>query len=93
MVSTIHLKHIVNMAPRELWGDEFNTMVDTFQPEHAMIQFHYATTEAPKYPLAGGGTISSTEAVLMDRAESVLASRIRIMRAAKFGWKTRRFKS
>lgn len=72
VVSTIHVKHIVKMAPRELWGDEFNTMIETFQPEHAMIQFHYATTEAPQYPLAGGGTISSTEAVLMDRAESVL---------------------
>jgi phytoene dehydrogenase-like protein len=72
VVSTIHVKHIVKMAPRELWGDEFNTMVETFQPEHAMIQFHYATTEAPQYPLAGGGTISSTEAALMDRAESVL---------------------
>src|SRR5579863_2089837 len=72
VVSTIHLKHIVNMAPRELWGEEFNTMVEAFQPEHAMIQFHYATTEAPKFPLAGGGTISSTEAVLMDRAESIL---------------------
>jgi len=72
VVSTIHLKHIVNMAPRELWGEEFNTMVDAFQPEHAMIQFHYATTEAPQYPLPGGGIISSTEAVLMDRPESVL---------------------
>jgi phytoene dehydrogenase-like protein len=72
VVSTIHLKHIVNMAPRELWGEEFNTMLDAFQPEHAMIQFHYATTEAPRYSVAGGGTISSTEAVLMDRPESVL---------------------
>ena len=72
VVSTIHVKHIVKMAPRELWGDEFTSMVDAFQPEHAMIQFHYATTEAPQYPLAGGGTLSSTEAVLMDRAESVL---------------------
>ncbi len=72
VVSTIHLKHIVKMAPRELWGDEFNTMIEAFQPEHAMIQFHYATKEAPAYPLAGGGTINSTEAVLMDRAESIL---------------------
>lgn len=72
VVSTIHLKHIVSMAPRELWGEEFHTMVDAFQPEHAMIQFHYATTEAPKYPLSGGGTISSVEAVLMERPESVL---------------------
>ena len=72
VVSTIHLKHIVNMAPSELWGEDFNSMVDAFQPEHAMFQFHYATTEAPKYPLASGGTISSTEAVLMDRPESIL---------------------
>src|SRR5580658_789920 len=72
VVSTIHVKHLIEMAPRELWGDEFNTMVDAFQPEHAMIQFHYATTEAPQYTVASGGTISSTEAVLMDRPESVL---------------------
>ncbi len=54
VISTVHLKHIVNMAPREMWGEEFNTMVEAFQPEHAMFQFHYATTEAPQYPLAGG---------------------------------------
>ena len=71
VVSTIHLKHLVNMAPRELFGAEFNRNLDAFLPEHAMFSFHYATSEAPKYPLAGGGTISSTEASLMERAESV----------------------
>ena len=72
VVSTIHLKHIVNMAPKELWGAEFTRNLETFQPEHAMFQFHYASKEAPKYPLMGGGTISSTEAVLMEQAESIL---------------------
>jgi phytoene dehydrogenase-like protein len=72
VVSTIHLKHIVNMAPRELWGEEFNRNLEAFQPEHAMFSFHYATSDAPKYPLAGGGTISSTEASLMEHPESVL---------------------
>src|SRR5665213_2790847 len=72
VVSTIHLKHIVNMAPRELWGEEFERNLETFQAEHAMFSFHYATSEAPKYPLAGGGTISSTEASLMEQPESVL---------------------
>lgn len=72
VVSTIHLKHIVNMAPRELWGEEFHRNLETFQAEHAMFSFHYATSEAPKYPLASGGTISSTEASLMEHPESVL---------------------
>jgi phytoene dehydrogenase-like protein len=72
VVSTIHLKHIVNMAPRELWGEEFHRNLEAFQPEHAMFSFHYATSDPPKYPLAGGGTISSTEASLMEHPESVL---------------------
>jgi len=72
VISTIHLKHIVNMAPRELWGEEFHRNLETFQAEHAMFSFHYATAEPPRYPLAGGGAISSTEASLMEHPESVL---------------------
>jgi len=72
VVSTIHVKHLVKMAPRELWGDEFNRDVEIFQPEHAMFSFHYATSEPPKYPLGGGQTISTTEAALMEHPESVL---------------------
>jgi phytoene dehydrogenase-like protein len=71
VVSTIHVKHIVNMAPRELWGDDFVRNLALFQPEHAMFSFHYATSEAPKYPLAGGGTISSVEAALLEQPESI----------------------
>ena len=65
VVSTLHVKHLVNMAPRELWGDEFVRDVEIFQPEAAMFSFHYATKEPPKYPLAGGGTISTNEAGIM----------------------------
>jgi len=57
-VSTIHIKHLVDMAPHPLWGEEFLQGVELFQPEHAMISLHYATTEPPKYPLPTGGTIS-----------------------------------
>src|SRR5258706_16170866 len=35
VVSTIHIKHLVNMAPRELWGDDFLEGVELFRPEHA----------------------------------------------------------
>jgi phytoene dehydrogenase-like protein len=72
VVSTIHLKHIVKMAPRELWGEEFLRGIDIFQPEAAMFSFHYALKEPPKYPLAGGGTISTDEAAIMEHPETVL---------------------
>ena len=72
VVSTIHVKHLVNMAPRELWGEEFTRNLEVFQPEHAMFSFHFATSDPPKYPLPGGGTISTVEASLMEHPESVL---------------------
>jgi phytoene dehydrogenase-like protein len=64
VVSTIHIKHLVDMAPREMWGEDFLEGVEMFQPEHAMISLHYATSEPPKYPLATGGTISTCEAAI-----------------------------
>jgi len=72
VVSTIHVKHLINMAPRALWGEEFNRDIEIYQPEHAMFSFHYATSEPPKYPLGGGQTISTTEAAVMEHPESVL---------------------
>jgi phytoene dehydrogenase-like protein len=64
VVSTIHIKHLVDMAPRELWGEDFLEGVELFQPEHAMISLHYATSEAPKYLIANGATISTCEAAI-----------------------------
>src|SRR4029077_3962779 len=64
VISTIHIKNLVNMAPRELWGDEFLEGMELYQPEHAMLSLHYATTEPPKYPLATGGTISTCESAI-----------------------------
>jgi phytoene dehydrogenase-like protein len=71
VVSTIHVKHLINMAPRELWGEEFSRNIEAYQPEHAMFSFHYATSEAPKYPLAGGSTLSTVEAALLEQPESI----------------------
>src|ERR1700730_8374594 len=72
VVSTIHIKHLVDMAPRELWGEDFLEGVELFQPEHAMISLHYATTEPPQYPLPGGGTISTCEAAIPPRLDRYL---------------------
>jgi phytoene dehydrogenase-like protein len=39
VVSTIHIKHLVDMAPTALWGQEFLEGVELFQPEHAISAF------------------------------------------------------
>jgi phytoene dehydrogenase-like protein len=70
VVSTIHIKHLVDMARKDLWGQDFLDGVDTWQAENAMFVTHYATSEAPKFPVAGG-TLSPTEAGILvspDRA-------------------------
>ena len=71
VVSTIHPKNLIAMAPRELWGDALLDTVDIWQPEHAMFAFHFALAESPKYPLGDGGTIGSCEASIMQRPESI----------------------
>jgi phytoene dehydrogenase-like protein len=72
VVSTIHLKHIVDMAPRELWDEDFLKNLELFRPEHAMFSMHYATSDPPRYPVAGGGTVTSVEAALLEQPESIL---------------------
>jgi phytoene dehydrogenase-like protein len=42
VVSTIHVKHLIDMAPRKLFGDLVLDGVDLMTPELAMFQFHFA---------------------------------------------------
>src|ERR1700726_4857288 len=71
VVSTIHIKHLVDMAPRELWGQDFVDGVDTWQAETAMFVTHYATTEAPTFKVAGG-IISPCEAGMLASSDRAL---------------------
>ena len=71
VVSTMHVKHLLAMTPRELWGESAARNVDLMQPEIAMFQFHYALSEPVRYKIAGGGTIGSAEASLMDDPASI----------------------
>jgi phytoene dehydrogenase-like protein len=45
VLSTVHVKHLLPMAPVESWGDDFVESVDTWQPGVALFAAHYATTE------------------------------------------------
>jgi phytoene dehydrogenase-like protein len=71
VLSTIHIKHLVDMAPRELWGHDFVDGVDTWQPECQMFAANYATTEPPKYPV-DGGTLSPVHSQLLASPERAL---------------------
>ena len=61
VVSTVHIKRLVDMAPKELWGDDFLEGVSTFDTGAAGFNTHYATTEPLKYPVKGG-TVSPVNA-------------------------------
>jgi phytoene dehydrogenase-like protein len=69
VVSTVHVKHLVEMAPREAWGEDFLFAVDTWRPGIALFPTHLATTEAPAYPVEGGtvAPVASGTAPSVDR--------------------------
>jgi phytoene dehydrogenase-like protein len=71
VVSTIHIKHMIDMAPRELWSDELLDIVDIWQPEHAMFAFTYALSARPTYTSSEGGTIQPCEAAILRRPEDI----------------------
>ena len=58
VLSTLHIKHLVEMAPSEAWGEDFLAGVDTWRPGVSMFVTHYATTEPPRYAV-DGATIES----------------------------------
>jgi phytoene dehydrogenase-like protein len=68
VLSTIHIKHLVDMAPPELWGQDFLDGVGTWQAGITLFVTHLATTEPPKYPVSGG-TISSVASGTMATPE------------------------
>jgi len=74
VVSTIHIKHLVEMAPKALWGDEFLAHIDLFQPEEALFALHLATSGPVEYPLAEGGTIVPSESTVLPYPERILRS-------------------
>jgi phytoene dehydrogenase-like protein len=71
VLSTIHIKQLVNMAPHELWGEDFLYGVDTWQPEISAVVAHYATTEAPRFQ-SDNGPFEPVETCVMPSSERAL---------------------
>jgi phytoene dehydrogenase-like protein len=71
VVSTVHIKHLVDMAPREFWPEDFIEGVETWTGGATMFVVNCATSEPPKYT-AEDGTLSPVHSGLMASPERAL---------------------
>ncbi len=71
VLSTIHIKHLVDMAPRAAWGDVFVRGVEQWEPGMTLFVSHYALREAPLLP-AGGGRMPVVAAGIAGSLENLL---------------------
>jgi phytoene dehydrogenase-like protein len=71
VLSTIHIKHLVDMAPKQLWGDDFLDGVATWKAGLTLFATNYATTEPPVYRV-DGGTLSPVHSGTMVSSERAL---------------------
>ena len=53
VLSTIHIKHLVDMAPKDAWGQDFVDGVATWNAGPTLFVTHYATTEPLTYQIDG----------------------------------------
>lgn len=71
VLSTIHIKQLIDMAPRDLWPQEFVDAVETWTGGATMFVTNCATTEPPKYAV-DGGTLSPVHSGFMASPERTL---------------------
>ena len=72
VLSTIHVKHLVEMAPAAVWGEDFLDGVATWQPGISMFVSHYATTAPPVFA-ADGGELTCVASGTPQSADRMLA--------------------
>ena len=54
VLSTIHIKHLIDMASRDAWADDFVEGVETWQGGPTLFVQHYATSEPMTFKGDGG---------------------------------------
>jgi phytoene dehydrogenase-like protein len=72
VLSTVHIKHLIEMAPASAWGEDFCDGVATWQPGISMFVSHYATTSPPQFPVGDGELISPVASGTPYSAERML---------------------
>jgi phytoene dehydrogenase-like protein len=63
VLSTIHVKHLVEMAPVEAWDDDFRFGVESWRAGVSMFVTHYATREPPRFITAEDALVSSAAGI------------------------------
>src|SRR5207237_7003357 len=58
VVSTIHVKKLVELAPREAWDEDFLYGIDTYDAGLSIFAQYYATSAAPEF-LGGQSAVSA----------------------------------
>jgi phytoene dehydrogenase-like protein len=53
VVSSIHVRHLIDMAPRESWDEGFLYAAERWQGGPSMFVSHHGTTVAPAFPVDG----------------------------------------
>jgi len=71
VVSTIHVKSLVEMAPADAWDADFLDGVETYDPGISIFAQYYATTEPPEFA-SHGGTQTAVSAGVVAWPEDVL---------------------
>jgi phytoene dehydrogenase-like protein len=64
VLSTIHVKHLIGMAPRELWADDFIDGIASWQAGPTLFVTHYALSEPMTFKVDGGTVAPIAAAVL-----------------------------
>ena len=72
MVSSIHVKDLVDMAPAEMWGEGFVYGVDTYDEGLSSFASYYAATEAPQFRSSGPEPIGAVSAGTAPWPEDVI---------------------
>ena len=62
MISTIHVKHLLDMAPAEAWGEDFRYGVETFDVGVPCSATYLATTAAPEFATPLGRAVRCRQA-------------------------------
>jgi phytoene dehydrogenase-like protein len=71
VVSSIHVRHLIDMAPRDAWDEDFLYPVERWQGGPSMFVTHHATNEPPRFPV-DGGTLTPVTAMIVTSVDRLL---------------------
>jgi phytoene dehydrogenase-like protein len=71
VVSTIHVKHLLGMAPAEVWPDDWRYGVETYDPGAAGLAVYLAASEPPTFS-RGDGSCTAVSAGTIGWPEDVV---------------------